>query len=89
MAAGLSQGLVKLVIVPPVNPGQLQEVQRCLRQVEKLRLVMVGGSAGGGAQIVVSAEEPIPLVSVLKEIPVIAEVVKGGEEIQIILSSGK
>ena len=80
---------MKLVVVSPMNSHQLREVQRHLRQVENLRLVMVGGSTGEGAQIIVSADEPIPLVGVLRKMPITEQVVKKDKEIQITLSSTK
>ncbi|MCK5645072.1 MAG: hypothetical protein KAJ19_30005, partial [Gammaproteobacteria bacterium] len=65
------QGIAKLVITSPTNLRQLQDIQRYLNGVDDLHVVMVGGSAEGGTQLAVSLNEPVMLVSVLNNIPLI------------------
>jgi chemotaxis protein histidine kinase CheA len=83
----LYKGVVELTIVPPVGLGQLENLEKDLRQVENLRLVLVGGSVDRGNKIVVSAEEPIPLLRILGEMPAVEQVVSKGSEIQVTLKA--
>ena len=83
----LYEGTVRLAVVPPIDSGQVRELEEHLRQVQGLRLVLVGGSAEGGNEIVVSIEKPTPLVSVLREMSPVEEVAKRGKEIQITLKA--
>ncbi len=85
----LYQGVVKLVIEPPIGLDQLSQIQGYLGQVKDLRLVLVGGSAGEGVQIFVSVEKPTPLIDVLREMPVTEEVVKKDKEIKLTLKVDK
>jgi hypothetical protein len=83
--AELDEGIVKLVILPSTDPDQIRELEERLRQVQNLRLVLLGGSIEEGSKIIVAAEKPIPLVRVLREIPLVEQVVKTDKEIQITL----
>jgi len=85
--ANLYEGMVKLAIASPVDYGQVRELEGYLRQVQGLRLVLVGGSVEEGVKIVVSAEKPIPLVGILRELPPVEQVVKKGKEIQVTLKA--
>ena len=76
---------MKLTIASPVDYKQIRKLEEYLRQVQNLHLVLVGGSVEEGTKIVVSAEEPIPLLSVLREMPSVEQVVKKDKEIQITL----
>ena len=85
--AELYQGIVKLTILPPVDSGQVSKLEEHLSQVTDLRLILVGGSATEGTEIVVSAENPIPLMEILKEMPPVAQVTKKGKATQITLKA--
>lgn len=85
--AKLYKGMVELTVMPPIDLVQLENLEKALRQVENLRLVLVGGSAGKGSRIVVSAEEPIPLLGILREMPAVGGVVRRGGEIQVTLKA--
>jgi len=87
VSAELYEGMVKLAIASPVDCDQMRELEEYLSQVQELRLVLVGGSVEEGIKIVVSAEKPIPLVSVLREMPPVEQVVKKGKEIQVTLKA--
>ena len=87
VSAELYEGIVKLAIASPVDYEQMKELSEYLRQVQNLHLVLVGGSVEEGTKIVVSAEKPIPLVSVLREMPPVEQVVKKGKEIQVTLKA--
>ncbi|MBA7603373.1 hypothetical protein ES703_10481 [subsurface metagenome] len=85
--AGTYQGAVTLAIVPPIDLGQLDSLKKDLGQVENLHLVLVGGSVEGGSKIIVSAEEPLPLLDILKEMPAVDQVFRKGSEIQVRLKA--
>ena len=78
---------MKLAIASPVDYEQMRKLEEYLRQVENLRLVLIGGSIEEGIKIVVSAEKPIPLLNVLREMPPVEQVIKIGKEIQVTLRS--
>jgi len=81
------QGTVELVIMSPVDLAQMRKLEEYLCQVQDLRLVLVGGSVDEGSKIVVSAEKPIPLIDVIREMPPVEQVVKKGKKIQITLKT--
>jgi hypothetical protein len=83
----LYKGIVKLTIVPPVDSGQVRELEEHLYQVQDLRLVLVGGSIDEGTEIIVSAESPIPLLDILREMPPVAQVIKKGKIAQVTLKA--
>ena len=85
ISAELYKGMMKLAIMSPVGYDEMRELEEYLRQVQELRLVLVGGSVEEGIKIVISAEKPIPLLNVLREMPPIERVVKKGKEIQVTL----
>ena len=85
--AELYQGIVKLTILPPVDSGQVSKLEEHLSQVTDLRLILVGGSAAEGTEIVVAAENPITRMEILKEMPPVAQVTKKGKATQITLKA--
>jgi len=87
VVAKLYVGMVKLMIVSPVDYNQMMKLGEYVGQVQNLRLVLVGGSAKEGTKIVVSAEKPIPLVSVLREMPPVEQVVEKEKGIQVTLKA--
>ena len=87
VGAGLYEGVMELTIVPPIDLGQMENLEKDLRQVENLRLVLVGGSVDEGNKIVVSAEKPIPLLRILGEMPAVEQVVRKGDKIQVTLKA--
>ena len=82
---------MKLAIASPVDCDQMRELEEYLCQVQELRLVLVGGSVEEGVEegikIIISAEKPTPLISVLREMPPVEQVVKKGKEIQVTLKA--
>ncbi|MCL0070143.1 hypothetical protein M1N85_05540, partial [Dehalococcoidia bacterium] len=64
---------------------QMRELEEYLRQVQHLRLVLVGGSVKEGTKILVFAQKPIPLINVLREMPPVEQVVKKDKEIRVTL----
>jgi ATPase subunit of ABC transporter with duplicated ATPase domains len=82
------RGMVTLSIVSPIYLGQLDSLKKALLEVEGLRVVMVSGAVGEGSRVLISAEEPLPLINILKRISVVEEVVRRGGEIQLRLKAG-
>ena len=85
----LYEGVVKLVIKSPIDADHMKELEANLRQIQNLRLVLFGGSVEEGIQFVVSAEEPTPLIKILKEMPLVEEAVGKDKEIQVVLKAKK
>jgi len=46
---------------------------------------LISGSLDEGTKFIVSAGKPIPLVSIIRELPLVEQVVKKGKEIQVSL----
>jgi hypothetical protein len=65
----------------------MEGLEAALSQVEHLRVILVGGSAGEGNQVVVSADEPLPLLDILNEVAIIDQVESKGGEIRIRLKA--
>ena len=84
---GLYQGEVKLILILPIALSQMRKLEEALHRVEGLRLEAIGGSVEGGSEIIVSVENPIPLVDILKGIPSVAEAVKQGKDIRVVLKT--
>ncbi len=83
----LYEGTIDLVIMPPVGVLQIKNLEEKLRLIQNLRVVLTGGSVDEPIRIVVSAEQPIPLIDVLSQIPIVDQVTKEGKEIQILLKA--
>lgn len=81
----LYEGDVTLTIMSPLDLGQLRKLEDCLRQAENLQPVLVGGSEDETGVVIVSVQKPTPLVSVLRAMPPVEQVVKENTKILIIL----
>jgi hypothetical protein len=81
----LYQGMVTLSITPPVDPAGLDSLKRALLKVEDLRVVMVSGAVDEGSRVLVSAAEPLPLLSILRGIPAVSGLAPKGDEIEVSL----
>jgi hypothetical protein len=85
--AELYQGIVTLKIAPPVDFRQLDSLKGSLVEVEDLRVIMVVGGVGEDSRVFVSAAEPLPLLDILRGIPVVGGVVGRGSEIEVSLKT--
>ena len=85
ITSGIYQGTVQLLVIPPSTPGQVKKLQEFLAKVQGLHIILIGGSTVSGTELVVTAEQPLNLAGLLNEIPVVAQVVKRGPKIGIIL----
>ena len=79
------EGMVKLQIAPPVDSGHMKELENKLRQTKGLKLMLIGGIADGGMQIVVSIKKRSPLLKILLDIPQVEEASGKGDEVYISL----
>ena len=62
------------MISSPVDYEQIRRLEELLVQVNDLRLKLVGSSAKEGVHMVVSAEQPIPLLKILSDIELVESV---------------
>ena len=85
LATALYTGMVKLAIASPVDNERLRKFERSLAQVEELRRFSVVGSAYEGTKFIVFAEKPIPLLSVLGDMPSVERGVKKDGRVEITL----
>jgi hypothetical protein len=83
----LYSGVIRLALGRQVEYENVRRFQSFLSQVQNLRVISVGGSTGEGVRLDISAESPIPLLSVLRETPLVRQVIKKGKEIQITLEA--
>jgi len=83
----LHSGMVRLVIARPVDYERVRKFAAVLAQVKDIRVALVGGSAEEGPTIVVSVEQPIPLLAILSELPSVEGVSKKDRGIEITLKA--
>ena len=69
--------------------SQMMKLQAHLREVPDLQVVSVAGSAAGDTKIIVASTKPLPLVSLLRLMPPVRGAAKKGNNIQVMLKSGK
>ena len=67
------RGRLELHVFPPITPEQLADFERSLAQVPHLRLIDTGSSSNGGAWFLTELPQPIPMLKLLKEIPLVKE----------------
>ena len=61
------------------------KLQKQLRAISNVRVASTGGSAAGNTTVVVIIEEPLPLISILGEMPQVEAAVSKGSSIQVML----
>jgi len=81
----LYKGEVKLLILPPVDSKILKELEGDLRNTKGLKILLIGGTADGGMQIVLSTEKPVPILNILKKNPQVENVNSNEDTIYISL----
>ena len=79
------EGMVKLLIMPPIDSNRLKELEENLRQTKGINLIFIGGFADGGIQIVVSAAKSTPLIDALMKMPPVEEAVGKDDTIHVSL----
>ncbi|MFC1870413.1 hypothetical protein ACFLYE_04010, partial [Chloroflexota bacterium] len=81
------EGDVRLVVPFAISLKQVIQFQEHLRQLDKIRIALVGGSVNEGVIIVVSLQSPVNLIPILNEIPVVEKVEKKGKDVVITLKT--
>ena len=69
------QGRLKIDIAPPVDSEQISNLEQNLSKNTNLRVLGNGGSEDGSAWVEVDILKPMPLVSALRKIPGVKDVV--------------
>ncbi len=81
------KGDFQLVLLSPVGFKQVRQFAERLERVKELRVMWTGGSMDEGAVIGVSVSEPVPLVRILSEMPVVEKVDMKDEKIVVMLKT--
>ncbi len=85
----LYEGTMNLIIIPPAGVLQIKNLEEKLRLIQNLRVALTRGSVDEPTRIVVSAEQPIPLIDVLSKLTTVDQVIKEGKKIQISLKAAE
>ena len=78
-------GRVQIQITGSVDYRRILKLQSMLRDIPELLYVSVGGSADEENAVTVFTVNPLPLVSILGQMPIIKDVTKGENNIQVVL----
>jgi len=81
------KGRLELDIVPPIDSSQLASLEKLLLQVPNLQLIGRGGSDDGRSWAEVNCSEPLPVVTLLKQMSLVKEVAAYGNHIIIALKA--
>ncbi len=92
VTAQLYKGTINLLLMPPVDLLQIKNLEEKLHLIQNIRVILTSGSVAEGGvgeliRIVVSTEQPIPLLDVLSQIPIVNQVTKKGKEIEVSLKA--
>ncbi len=63
------EGRVKIIVENPSSSGSITALWETLKQVEDIKIILFGGTAEAGVQIIILAYKPVELISRLKNIP--------------------
>ena len=83
----LYHGRVELNINAPADFMQLLRLQALIHEVPDLQFVSVGGSSAGDSTIIVIADKPLPLASILNQMPMTKCVFQKESNIQLALGA--
>ena len=81
----LYEGQVYLIFQPPVDSKNLNSLKNSLLRLKGLKILLTGGTADGGIQMVISTSKPIPLLAHLKEVPEVEKVINKHDTFYIML----
>ncbi len=73
-AVALFEGEIEIAILPPVDMAQFIQVRRNLLHTQHLKILRTASSWNQGTVINVFADKPLPLVSMLMEMPAVKRV---------------
>jgi F0F1-type ATP synthase membrane subunit b/b' len=79
ISEGEYDGELELLIDPVPELSRLIEFQRQLQALPQIKVLRTGGSWNGGGLIGIQLEEPAPLLDMLKEMPLVQDVVDKSE----------
>jgi hypothetical protein len=81
------KGRLEIDIVPPIDFSQLISLEKLLLKVPNLRLIGRGGSDDGRSWAEIECSEPIPIVTILKQMSPVKEVATHRNHIIIALKA--
>jgi hypothetical protein len=82
--AGSRTGMIKLIIAhKDAAYDHMLDFENSLRQIPDIRLVMISGTTSDGAQIIVSSERSVALSDILRQLPMVEEVMDRPADILI------
>ena len=79
------QGDVTLMIPSPDGFKQVKQFKKCLEKVDNLKVVLEGWSEAEGTIIVVSAQKPMALTSILNKMSIVEKVDKKNNNLVVVL----
>jgi len=82
------EGRLELGILAPINTKQKKAFEELLTEVPDLHLLGSGGSSNGSSWLEIELDQPIPLVSMLKQMPPVIKVAAHGNNILVALNPG-
>ena len=82
------EGRLELGILAPINAEQKKAFEELLTEVPDLHLLGSGGSSDGSSWLEIELDQPIPLVSMLKQMPPVIKVAAHGNNILVVLNPG-
>jgi len=83
----LYSGEVKLDIKSSGDFGQLGRFTERLRRVPNVKLTSLGSCAQGTTMAIIAVAEPIPLTTILKEMPIVEEVIGQDHHVEVALKT--
>jgi hypothetical protein len=81
------KGRLEIDIVPPIDFSQLISLEKLLLKVPNLRLIGRGGSDDGRSWAEIECSEPLPIVTILKQMSPVKEVATHRNHIIIALKA--
>ncbi len=82
------EGKLELGILAPINAKQKKAFEELLAEVPDLQLLGSGGSSDGSSWLEIELNQPLPLVSMLKQMPPVVKVAAHGNNILVALNPG-
>ena len=82
------EGRLELGILAPINAKQKKAFNELLNEVPELYLLGSGGSSDGSSWLEIELNQPMPLVSMLKQMPPVMKVAAHGNNILVVLNPG-
>ncbi|OGO31596.1 MAG: hypothetical protein A2Z29_02915 [Chloroflexi bacterium RBG_16_56_11] len=84
---GMYQGEVRLLVAFQADVRKLRKFREQLAKIDGVKIVMIGSSEEEGHSILLSLPGPLPLMSLIGEMPLVAQAEKKGKDISITLGN--